>query len=283
VHDRQTGITQIVSVDSNGMRVSQPGGSGDPSISANGGFVAFSSDGQFVAADHNDSSDAYIHELGSGLPPGIFALTPDPVDFGKQARDVGSPTRTVHITNTSSNSLPITLIQVGGQNPGQFLIDSHCGSSLAAGKSCAIDIVFEPTSAGVKSATLNVTMGSGAGSKSVKLTGEGVTTQFTLAPTSINFGDKAAGSPVTYRRRVVLTNQSAAPLPILSIRFSGNNPSQFGVSSQQCGTSVPAGGAQCTLYLSFKPTSVGVKTAVLTVTVGGGAPPASVNVTGTGT
>ena len=283
VHDRQTGITQIVSVDSNGMRVPQPGGSGEPSISANGAFVAFTSDGQFVAADHNDSIDAYIHERESGLPPGIFALTPDAVDFGKQARDVGSPPRTVHITNSSSASLSITSIQVAGQNPDQFLTTSHCGSLLAAGNSCAIDIVFEPTSAGVKSATLKVTMGSGAGSKSVKLTGEGVTTQFTLAPSSINFGDKVAGSPVTYRRRVVLTNQSASPLPILSVRFSGNNPSQFGVSSQQCGTSVPAGGAQCTIYLSFKPTSVGVRLQCSPSRREGARHPASVNVTGTGT
>ncbi len=281
VHDRQTGITQIVSVDSNGMRVSQPGGSFDSSISSDGHFVAFSSDGQFVAADHNDGSDAYIHELGNGLPPGPFALTPDAVEFGKQARDVGSPTRTVHVTNTSPTSLPINSIQLGGQSPGQFLLTSHCGSALAAGAWCAIDIVFKPSSPGAKADSLNVSMGSGAGSKSVRLSGEGVITQFTLAPTSVNFGSKTVGTPVTYRRRVLLTNQSTAPLPILSIRFSGNDPVQCGVSSLDCGTSVWPGG-KCTLYLSFKPSSVGVKTAVLNVTVGGGAPPQSVSVTGTG-
>ena len=282
VHDRQTGITEIVSVDSNGMRVSQPGGSFQASISADGQFVAFSSDGQFVAADHNDLFDAYIHERSNPLPPGPFALTPDAVDFGKQARDVGSPTRTVHVTNTSSTSLPINSIQLGGQNPAQFLLASHCGSALAAGTSCAIDIVFKPTSNGVKTASLNVSMGSGAGSKAVQLSGEGVTTQFTLSPTSLNLGSKAVGTPVTYRRRVVLTNLSTAPLPILSIRFGGNDPTQFGVSSQDCGTSVWPGG-HCTLYVSFKPTSVGVKTAVLNVNVGGGAPPQPVSVTGTGT
>jgi Tol biopolymer transport system component len=282
VHDRQTGITEIVSVDSNGMRVSQPGGAFQSAISADGRFVAFSSDGRFVAADHNDVLDAYIHERANPLPPGAFALTPDAVDFGKQARDVGSPTRTVHVTNTSSTSLPINSIQLGGQNPLQFLLASHCGSSLAAGASCAIDIVFKPTSAGVKTASLNVSMGSGAGSKSVRLSGEGVTTQFTLSPTSLNLGSKAVGTPVTYRRRLLLTNLSAAPLPILSIKFSGNNPTQFGVSSQDCGTSVWPNG-NCTLYVSFKPTSVGVKTAVLNVTIGGGAPPQPVSVTGTGT
>jgi Tol biopolymer transport system component len=61
VHDRTTGATVRVSVDSNGA-----GGDGDsvsPSISAGGRFVAFSSSAvNLVAADHNGLRDVFVHD-----------------------------------------------------------------------------------------------------------------------------------------------------------------------------------------------------------------------------
>ncbi|MCG6981325.1 MAG: calcium-binding protein, partial [Deltaproteobacteria bacterium] len=65
VHDLQTGETTLVSVDSNGIQ-----GNGDntsPSISADGRYVAFTSDAtNLVANDTNGNTDIFVHDLQTG-------------------------------------------------------------------------------------------------------------------------------------------------------------------------------------------------------------------------
>jgi hypothetical protein len=63
VHDRQTGETVKVSVNSSGAG-GDAAGSSDPAISANGGFVAFrSSASDLVAGDTNSRADIFVHDL----------------------------------------------------------------------------------------------------------------------------------------------------------------------------------------------------------------------------
>ncbi|MDF1552817.1 MAG: hypothetical protein P1P84_07135 [Deferrisomatales bacterium] len=66
VHDRQSGETQRVSVDPAGLDAI--GDSGSPAISANGGFVVYSSSApNLVEGDSNDVSDVYVTDLSSGV------------------------------------------------------------------------------------------------------------------------------------------------------------------------------------------------------------------------
>ncbi len=65
VHDNQTGLTILVSVDSNGIQGN--GGSFVPSISADGRFVAFYSEAtSLVPADTNGQMDIFVHDLQTG-------------------------------------------------------------------------------------------------------------------------------------------------------------------------------------------------------------------------
>jgi len=66
VHDRVTGITERVSVDSSGAQTN--GGSGFPSISADGQFVAFTSwASNLVAGDTNGTYDIFVHDRATGI------------------------------------------------------------------------------------------------------------------------------------------------------------------------------------------------------------------------
>jgi Tol biopolymer transport system component len=63
VHDRQTGLTTRVSVDSAGAEGNSGSSSSEPSISANGRYVAFqSSASNLVAGDGNGVWDCFVHD-----------------------------------------------------------------------------------------------------------------------------------------------------------------------------------------------------------------------------
>ncbi len=64
VHDRQTGATTRVSVDSAGQRAELGGNS--PSISADGRFVAFVSRTELVLPDDNSDPDVFVHDRQTG-------------------------------------------------------------------------------------------------------------------------------------------------------------------------------------------------------------------------
>jgi Tol biopolymer transport system component len=65
LHDRETGVTSRMSVDSSGLQGDN--GSYNPSISADGRFVAFESDAtNFVAGDSNFTTDVFVYEQATG-------------------------------------------------------------------------------------------------------------------------------------------------------------------------------------------------------------------------
>lgn len=66
VHDRLMGATERVSLDSTGAQADA--GSGGPSISADGRFVAFASQaGNLVPDDLNEALDVFVHDRETGL------------------------------------------------------------------------------------------------------------------------------------------------------------------------------------------------------------------------
>ncbi|HET6594556.1 MAG TPA: hypothetical protein VFG81_02965 [Anaerolineales bacterium] len=64
VHDRQTGVTEIVSVSSRGRQ--GEGLSSFPDLSADGRFVAFDSDAENLARDRNGTTDIFRHDRQTG-------------------------------------------------------------------------------------------------------------------------------------------------------------------------------------------------------------------------
>ena len=79
----------------------------------------------------------------------------------------------VTLSNPLSTTLSITSI---GINPagGPFAIQSNsCGSSLAAGANCTINVTFTPTTTGTQNATLSVTDNAATSPQTASLTGTG--------------------------------------------------------------------------------------------------------------
>jgi hypothetical protein len=209
-----------------------------------------------------------------------FSLAPTALAYGNQEISVSSAGQTVTLTNTGTTALPITTIALTGANPGQFSQTNTCGSSVAKGATCTINVVFLPTSAGAKAASVTVNAGGGGGTQSVTLSGTGTSPTYTLTPSSLAFANEEINVP-TAGQTVTLTNTSAVALPITSVTLTGASAGQFSETST-CGTSVLVS-ATCTITVVFLPTSAGAKTATLNTNVGGGAGAQSVTLSGTGT
>jgi hypothetical protein len=103
-----------------------------------------------------------------------YTLLPTSLAFGNQDRGASSAAQMLALTNTGTEALAINSISLTGSNPGQFSQSNDCGTSVAIGASCTINVIFKPTVAGSKTATLVVTPGGGAGRQSAALTGIGV-------------------------------------------------------------------------------------------------------------
>jgi hypothetical protein len=93
--------------------------------------------------------------------------------FRSQAIDTASPPHTVIVTNIGTATLTITSITVRGTNVSDFHLMSHCGSSLAPGADCTLDIIFRPTTATFETAQLIITDSAFGGKQSVYLKGTG--------------------------------------------------------------------------------------------------------------
>ena len=217
------------------------------------------------------------HLVTSGSNP--FKLIPAMgSDYGAQAL-LTSKNRNYTLTNTGTLPLSIGSISITGIDATSFSLTNTCGTSLAASKKCNIAISFRPTTAGAKSANLEVVAG-GNPVATRFLKGVGVKAVFTVTPTSLAFGNVPRNT-VSAPKTVTVRNTGTVAMPINSIGLAGTSPAQF-TQTGNCPSSL-ATGATCAVTVKFKPTSTGAKSATLVVTPGGGAAVKSVPLTGTGT
>jgi hypothetical protein len=129
VHDRDTGETTRVNVDSNGNEATNE--SARPSISADGRFVAFGSlASDLVPCDTNDANDVFVHEFLSvindlvSLDDVKVSLDPAPVPGGP----AGTFTITAVFANTSSTPIENPFFQVTELTGGNLLLNADGGA-----------------------------------------------------------------------------------------------------------------------------------------------------------
>jgi len=112
---------------------------------------------------------------GTGTAASTSAtVSPTSIAFGNVASGTVSAARSITISNTGSVRLPITSVALKGTNYAQFAVVSSCPAEVAVGGKCTVQVSFKPKSKGSKTATLSISFGGGASSRSVPLTGVGV-------------------------------------------------------------------------------------------------------------
>lgn len=208
----------------------------------------------------------------TGTATNPLTMSPTSASFGNVGVGTTSAATVFTVTNVGTVATSLPAATITGADAAQFPLPgtgSCVGSStLAAGASCTVNAVFSPTSAGTKNATLVV------GAVTASLTGTGVVGSLTVTPSSLGFPSTTTGSTATLSITVTANGGVAVNVPAPT--FTGSNPSEFGVGSSNCPTTLAAG-ASCTMGVRFAPTTSGSKSATLTLAS------ASVSLTGTAT
>jgi subtilase family serine protease len=182
--------------------------------------------------------------------------------------------KAVTLTNTGTSTLNISSITTSGDFS-QTTSTKPCGSTLAAGSNCKIEVTFTPTQVGARTGNLTISDNASGGSQTVVLSGTG-TVQAALTPAAATFPAEKVGvsSPA---KTFTLHNKQTVALTGISISTTGD----FSVSSTTCATSLAAK-TNCTISVVFKPSATGTRTGTLKVADSAVGSPQTSSLTGTG-
>ena len=187
-----------------------------------------------------------------------------------------SPAQSITLTNSGTSTLHIASILA----PADFTASSTCATLLPEA-TCTIAVEFTPgdlSSQSLRAGTLEILSDASDALDFVTLLGSSTPSPLVLSPTSLDFGsvDVGQGSQLT----VTATNTSSAPITFGSLTTSG----PYTTSDGTCPASgaALASGAQCTLNITFTPTTNGTQTGVLSLSSSATQLPLAVALTGLG-
>jgi hypothetical protein len=213
----------------------------------------------------NPAFPPYLPDNGS-----LVSISPSAVGFGTVATGGASAAQAVTVTNSGSAAAPVSSVAISGD----FTQTNNCGSSIAAGASCTVNVTFRPTASGSRTGTLTVTA---AGiTNSVPLSGTGVAPGpiLTANPSSLSFAGTIVGSP-SATQTVAVSNTGTTSAIVSGVTTSGDFS-----QTNTCGTL--AVGASCTVTVRFTPSAAGSRTGTLSIASNANNNPATVALSGSG-
>jgi hypothetical protein len=226
----------------------------------------------FQATLAGSYGDAFVAKIT--LDPAA-SLSSTNLTFGSQS--VGTTSAPQSVTLSSSGTAPLHITDI--LTNGDFAETDNCGKGVAAGSTCTVNVIFNPTASGMRTGTLTINDNAADSPQTVSLTGTGASTTVSLSPSSLSFGNQLLGA-TSAPQNFTLTNTGGSPLSITGIAISGTNPGDF-TQTNDCGTSVPAG-AICTFSVTFTPTAMGSRSATINIADNAGNSPQQVSLVGTG-
>ncbi|MBK6323068.1 MAG: choice-of-anchor D domain-containing protein [Burkholderiales bacterium] len=207
---------------------------------------------------------------GSGAGP-MVTLGTTALTYAAQNMGSTSGAQSVLLSNTGSTSLSLTSIAASGD----FAVTHNCGTGLAPGSFCGLNITFSPTAAGSRTGTVSITDDAYNSPQTISLSGTGLGGVAALSPTTLTFAGRSVGS-TSAAQTVTLTNSGGAVLHIASILPSGD----FAHTST-CATTLAAA-ASCSISVTFTPTAAGARGGSVVLTSDAASSPDSIILTGTG-
>jgi len=222
----------------------------------------------------------------TATPTATVTPVPDNLRLSSSALQFSEPFGTTGETSHSATVLVINpgtdevLLDKISLSPANYALDNGattCGSVLAAGGTCAIELTFTPTGVGSEPGTLTLTDNAANSPQTVTLHGRGRQGILGVAPGTLKFG-KVKVHVLSAAESVTLTNNSGVPFAIGAIASS--DP-EFEPDGSCAGTTL-ANGSTCAFKVSFTPASKGAKSGTLSITDNAAGSPQHVQIIGRG-
>jgi hypothetical protein len=206
----------------------------------------------------------------TGMPS--ISLSASVLNFPAQVVNTTSPPQVVTMTNSGTALLTIA----GIVNGGDAIQSNNCPSSLSAGASCSINVMFTAGGIGKRSGTITIDSNAANNPQAITLFGTGSLAQGAAAGltfTSLVFPGQslgAAGAPQT----VKLVSVGTAALRITKIAGAGA-ASETNTCPQ---TMAPT--SHCTITVTFTPSAAGPGSGTINITDNAPGSPHSIAVSG---
>jgi hypothetical protein len=162
------------------------------------GALAFDRDGNLFVAESGGTGDVREFTEVAHVTAGVV-LSPNTFTFPTQL--TGGSTAPQPFTLTNNSNVTVTGIDVtfaGGAIPPDFTETNTCGTQIAAGASCTINIIFAPQTSGTRSAALHVTDSDASSPQTASLSGVGDDFEMAVQPAGTQLETILAGNTATF-------------------------------------------------------------------------------------
>jgi hypothetical protein len=210
-----------------------------------------------------------ISLIGFGDPGDVpdMAISAATHDYGEVEMGMTSST-TFEATNTGALDLEVTSISILGPDSLQFSVDDGVVPFvLAPGDSHNLTVNFSPTSVGRKSASLRLESNDWDDPlMDISLTGNAIAARLpdiSVSSTSHDFGSAKVGLALSHIFQIM--NTGTKDLECYSSLLLGSDSTEF-LIAQNGAPYTLSPGATWNLVVSFRPTSLGIKSCVLRLT-----------------
>jgi len=122
--------------------------------------------------DNASGSPQTVNLSGTGVAGPTVSLSPTSLFFQANVDTISSP-KIVALSNNGPGALNIASIAIGPSYTNFFAQTNNCGSSVASGTNCSINVTFTPQAYGGVSTSLEITDNASGSPQTVNLTGDG--------------------------------------------------------------------------------------------------------------
>jgi hypothetical protein len=236
--------------------------------------------GTITFTDNATGSPQTVTLTGTGVAATI-GISPTSLTFGSQVVGTTSASQTVTVSNNGAFPLKFSNIAMSGDFAGATL--AQCPSIGEEAPACTFSITFTPTATGTRTGAITFTDNATGSPQTVTLTGTGTSAAatVTVTPGSLTFGSQTV-STTSAGQTVTVKNTGTASVNISALGITGNFAIATGGSGACSSETSLAGGASCTIGVTFTPTEAGTATGTLSVTDNATGSPQMVALSGTG-
>lgn len=215
--------------------------------------------GTISIKDNAPNSPQVVNLSGTGTQAPAVTLSTNTLSFGPQQLGIASASQQVTLTDSGSGPLTITSII----SSGDFFQNNTCGSGVAPGGNCAINVTYVPSVLGPESGSITITDNAPGSPHVISLSGTGINPTTNPVPVIASFAFADNGM-------VLITGTGFVPSSVAQWNGSPRTTTFISITQLQAAL-LPGDISGGTNTLSvFNPTPGGGTSNILSIPIVGG-------------